>query len=62
MLIATAREAGYGVMRLETVTFMEGALALYPTLGFRICEPYSVIPECFREITVFMELDLHSSK
>ncbi len=61
VLITTGREAGYDVMRLETVKFMEGALTLYPTLGFRICEPYYVIPERFREITVFMELDLHSS-
>ena len=57
-LIATAREAGYGLMRLETTTFMEGALALYASLGFRTCEPYYTIPSSFRKITVFMELDL----
>ena len=58
ILIATAREAGYRLMRLETVTFMEGAISLYTSLGFHTCEAYYVIPESFRQITVFMELDL----
>ena len=62
ILIATAREAGYGLMRLETATFMEGALALYSSLGFRTCAPYLVIPESFRASTVFMELDLQGSR
>jgi ribosomal protein S18 acetylase RimI-like enzyme len=61
-LIATAREAGYVVMRLETTTFMESALALYSSLGFRTCEPYYSIPRSFREITVFMELNLRGAK
>lgn len=62
MLIASARKAGYGLMRLDTTTFMDEALALYASLGFRTCEPYSVIPRSFREITVFMELDLGVAK
>lgn len=62
ILIATAREAGYGLMRLETATFMEEALSLYSSLGFRTCEPYYVIPESFRASTVFMELDLHGTR
>jgi ribosomal protein S18 acetylase RimI-like enzyme len=61
-LIATAREAGYGAMRLETTIFMEGARALYASLGFRICEPYYVTPQSLRGITVFMELDLGGVK
>jgi putative acetyltransferase len=61
-LIATAREAGYGLMRLETTTFMEGALALYSSLGFRTCEPYYAIPRSFNEITVFMDLDLRGAR
>ncbi len=57
-LISTATDAGYSLMRLETVTFMEGAISLYTSLGFRPCEPYYVVPVAFRPITVFMELDL----
>ncbi len=57
-LIATAREAGYRLMRLETTTFMEGAISLYTSLGFHTCDAYYLIPQSFRQITVFMELDL----
>ena len=58
VLVATAREAGYRWMRLETTTFMDGARALYASVGFRPCDPYYAIPESFRAITVFMEIDL----
>lgn len=61
-LIDVARQAGYGVMRLETTTFMDKAITLYSSLGFRICNPYYTIPESFRSITVFMELELSSVK
>lgn len=57
-LLATAREAGYRVMRLETTTFMRNALALYTALGFEFVEPYYEIPESFRAVTLFMELKL----
>jgi len=57
-LIEVAREAGYGVMRLETTKFMDKAISLYSSLGFRTCDPYYTIPERFRAITVFMELKL----
>jgi ribosomal protein S18 acetylase RimI-like enzyme len=57
-LLEVAREAGYGVMRLETTQFMDKAISLYTSLGFRICDPYYTIPERFRAITVFMELKL----
>jgi ribosomal protein S18 acetylase RimI-like enzyme len=60
-LIATAKEAGYDRMRLETVTFMDAAIALYQSLGFHRREPYYQIPSSFLPITVFMELDLHTS-
>jgi GNAT superfamily N-acetyltransferase len=61
-LILTAREAGYSVMRLETTPYLDKALALYSALGFRTCQPYYVVPESFRRITVFMELDLAEVK
>ena len=57
-LIDHARRANYRSMRLETVTFMKSAIALYRSIGFKDCDAYYEIPEVFREITVFMELDL----
>jgi putative acetyltransferase len=57
-LIAAAQDAGYGLMRLETVTFMEDAIALYTRFGFRRCPPYYEALESFRDISVFMELAL----
>lgn len=59
-LIVTAREAGYSRMRLETVSFMREAQALYSSLGFRPCEAYYDIPQSFRAMTIFMELDLEA--
>jgi putative acetyltransferase len=60
-LIQRARAAGYYLMRLETTTYLEKAIALYSALGFRTCQPYYAIPEAFQEITVFMELGLLES-
>jgi GNAT superfamily N-acetyltransferase len=57
-LIVAAKEAGYVVMRLETVTFMDKAIAMYSSFGFKTCPPYYAIPESFRAITVFMQLNL----
>jgi len=57
-LIVAAKEAGYVVMRLETTTFMDKAIAMYSSLGFKTCQPYYAIPESFRAITVFMQLNL----
>lgn len=59
-LIQTARQLGYSVMRLETTTYLEKAIALYSAVGFRTCRPYYEVPAAFRNITVFMELDLLS--
>jgi putative acetyltransferase len=57
-VIAEATNAGYELMRLETVTFMEDAIALYSRFGFRRCPPYYSALESLEEISVFMELDL----
>ena len=57
-LISAARAAHYGVMRLETTTFMDKAIAMYSSFGFRACLPYYDIPEVFLPITVFMQLNL----
>lgn len=60
-LILAAREAGYSIMRLETTTYLDRAIALYSALGFRTCQPYCSIPDSFREVIVCMELDLRSA-
>lgn len=57
-LIEKARQAGYKVMRLETVKFMSGAIHLYESMDFRRCPPYYDIPDIFRPITIFMDKDL----
>ena len=58
MLITKARESGYDIIRLETTTFMQSAVALYSSFGFKARSPYYEIPENFLDITIFMELDI----
>jgi len=57
-LILAAGEAGYSVMRLETTTYLDRAIAMYSALGFRTCQPYSTIPHGFEDVIICMELDL----
>ena len=42
--IAAARERGYAAIRLDTLTSMAPANALYRRLGFRAIAPYCVNP------------------
>ncbi|MCE9646765.1 MAG: GNAT family N-acetyltransferase [Chloroflexi bacterium] len=60
MLITKARESGYNIIRLETATFMQPAIALYSSLGFIVRPPYYEVPEDFLDHTVFMEVDISS--
>jgi ribosomal protein S18 acetylase RimI-like enzyme len=57
-LLPRARAAGYDIMRLETATFMQSAIALYSSFGFKIRPPYYELPKEFLDSTVFMELDI----
>ena len=56
--VQAARTAGYRLMRLETITAMDKAIALYRAAGFRQCQAYYTIPQSFREVTIFMEMSL----
>ena len=59
-LIAAAGESGYGLLRLDSPTFMAEAHRLYRRRGFQPIAPYpeSEIPEDLRIWWVFMELAL----
>ena len=56
-LIASAEQAGYARMRLDSPDFMTAAHGLYRSEGFREIEPYpeSEIPDEFKSHWIFME-------
>ena len=54
-VVQEGREAGYALMRLDTLTRLHAAVALYRSMGFREISPYYPNP---MEGVLFMELVL----
>ncbi len=59
-VVAQARAAGCGTLRLDSPTYMTDAHALYRALGFREVRPYaeSEIPAQYHDRWLFMALPL----
>lgn len=60
-LVASARNDGFQLMRLDTGRIMQEAISLYESFGFKHCAPYHAYPERFMPYFVFMELPLVDS-
>jgi ribosomal protein S18 acetylase RimI-like enzyme len=58
VLIASAREERFKLMRLDTAGPMSEAVALYEAIGFKRCAPYNEYPARLMPHMVFMELAL----
>lgn len=54
-IIQTGKELGYQSMRLDTLPFMNKAISMYESYGFRPIDPYYETPI---QGTLFLELDL----
>ena len=58
LIIASAKDEEFKVMRLDTAAQMREAVALYESIGFKRCAPYNEYPERLMPHMVFMELAL----
>jgi GNAT superfamily N-acetyltransferase len=56
--IAEAKRQGFQRMRLDTLGFMQSALALYDRLGFYEIEAYIDLPESLKQYIRFLECRL----
>jgi GNAT superfamily N-acetyltransferase len=61
-VVAEAKLAGYGRMRLDTSIGQTEAIGLYKSAGFQPIAPYYPLPDDFKDWLVFMELSLKDSK
>ncbi|MDH4441213.1 MAG: GNAT family N-acetyltransferase [Rhizobium sp.] len=52
------RDNGYASVRLETVTFMSDAIAMYDAFGFKRTDHFRAVPQSLQPITIFMERKL----
>ena len=57
-VVAEAKAAGYGRMRLDTSIGQAEAIGLYKSAGFQPIAPYYSLPDDVRHWLVFMELCL----
>jgi len=55
---ASARRAGFTLMRLDTGNLFTEAIAMYRSIGFRTCAPHHDYPANLMPHVVFMELPL----
>ncbi|MDW6021609.1 GNAT family N-acetyltransferase [Mesorhizobium sp. BAC0120] len=59
--IDAMRRDGYSVVRLETVTFMRDAIALYDSFGFKRSDSFRTVPASLEPITIFMKRKLQGT-
>jgi ribosomal protein S18 acetylase RimI-like enzyme len=59
--VASAKDDGFQLMRLDTANLMTEAIAMYQSIGFRHCAPYQDYPEKLMPFLVFMEMPLTES-
>ncbi|MBI1405740.1 MAG: GNAT family N-acetyltransferase [Caulobacter sp.] len=60
-LIATARDAGFRTMQLDTARRLIEAIAMYRSMGFAEIAPYHAYPEHLMPELVFMETSLREA-
>ena len=60
-LIASAKDDGFHLMRLDTGNLLTEAIAMYESVGFRHCAPYRDYPEKLVPYLIFMEMPLTKS-
>jgi GNAT superfamily N-acetyltransferase len=58
VILQSAKDDQYKLMRLDTADFLTQAIAMYETFGFRPCAPYNAHPDYVMPHIVFMERPL----